>query len=643
MPRRIRQLADGSAVGNIGVHDPFELIRHLARSQSDPRKAVAELVQNALDEQATHVTIERLKDQGESVLSILDDGRGVLPTLPRKDALTTIATNIGHSRKRQMSFDERMRQAMLGQYGIGLLGFWAVGHELRIISRVAESEVWCLSLFEDSPRYTVTRLPDVIARGATWTEVQVRRLHRAAMGPTVGGRLATYLSVELRGQLVRHGTELQLVDRLARGSADKHVVIKPSHLAGERLPGLEPIPVPDFRYPIEMTLHYAGDAGEDSGRVRLACAGAVVLDDLVALPELAHAPWSDARLVGVIDFPHLEVPPGSRRGIVPNAAASALVEALLAIEPAVTARLDERSRAEAASFSEDLHRQLARLFTRVTTFVPHLQWFPVARKAGAVDDAPPAGTQVPEEREAPAEAVTDSSQPELFPPGPLHEVVVRPAKLELAVGERHELRAAARDEHGRGLDDVTFAWTASGPIALGGSSALAERSPGAAGPTAGSAPLTEPGAGAGTSRPLATAGPVATVEALATGGASVQVVARQGNAERSAVVAVRIVSEAQHRADAGIPQPEELNEPLQSWRSRLVDERWQINTGHPDYRALAGEARPRLRYLATLLSKEVVSRNFPQPGLGAILEELVGLLAALERSGAWSGKVKEKE
>lgn len=91
---------------NIGVHDPFELIRR----QSDPRKGVAELVQNALDEQAAHITIERYRDAGETVLSLLDDGLGVLPELSRKDALTTIATNIGHSRKRQMSFDERIGQ-----------------------------------------------------------------------------------------------------------------------------------------------------------------------------------------------------------------------------------------------------------------------------------------------------------------------------------------------------------------------------------------------------------------------------------------------------------------------------------------------------------------------------------------------------
>jgi hypothetical protein len=33
----------------VRVHDPFELIRWLAYSQPDPRKALAELVQNSLD------------------------------------------------------------------------------------------------------------------------------------------------------------------------------------------------------------------------------------------------------------------------------------------------------------------------------------------------------------------------------------------------------------------------------------------------------------------------------------------------------------------------------------------------------------------------------------------------------------------
>jgi len=51
---------------------------------------------------------------------------------------------------------------------------------------------------------------------------------------------------------------------------------------------------------------------------------------------------------------------------------------------------------------------------------------------------------------------------------------------------------------------------------------------------------------------------------------------------------------------------------------------------------VADEPRRRLRYLANLLAKEIISRNFPRPEVGTILEEMVGLLSALERSGAWS-------
>jgi hypothetical protein len=541
------------------------------------------------------------------VLSILDDGLGVLPELSRKDALTAIATNIGHSRKRQMTFDERMRQAMLGQYGIGLLGFWAVGHELRILSSVDGSEIWALTLFEDSPRYSIARAPEIIGRSGTWTEVQVGRLHRGALNPTIGLRLASYLSVELRGQLIRHGTELHVIDQLARVPANRLVVVKPSQLAGERLPDLEPVHLPGFKWPIDLALHFAGDAGPDAGRVRLACAGAVVLDDVSELPELKHAPWTDDRLVGVIDFPHLDVPPGSRRGIVPNEAATSLVNALVELEARVSSRLEERSRAESTSLSDELHRQLARMFTKATSFVPHLAWFPVARRAMAPGDGGPEGTKVADSgasRDAAAPVPRDEAQPELFPPGPLDAVAVRPGKLTLGVGDSKELRAVATDAQGRRLHDgVSFSWTATGGLTL-----------------------------------LA-AGEFVTVTApVASENEQLELAARQGTVERRASVPVRVLADLQRKTDSGIPQPEEVNEPLQSWRSRLVDDRWQINVGHSDYRALAIETRPRLRYVATLLAKEVVSRNFPQPGVGATLEELVGLLAALERSGAWGGR-----
>src|SRR4051812_17095675 len=66
--------------------DSFDLIRLLARSQSDPRKAVCELVQNSLDAGARRIEITWLNDKGARVLKVLDDGAGVFPELPRDEA-----------------------------------------------------------------------------------------------------------------------------------------------------------------------------------------------------------------------------------------------------------------------------------------------------------------------------------------------------------------------------------------------------------------------------------------------------------------------------------------------------------------------------------------------------------------------------
>jgi hypothetical protein len=116
--------------------DPFELIRLIAQTQQDPRKATAEVVQNAFDAGATDVRIERHRVRGEPRLTTTDDGRGVHPERPRRDALMYLARNIGHSTKRGLTATERHRLMVQGQYGIGLLGFWSVGERLEIKSRV---------------------------------------------------------------------------------------------------------------------------------------------------------------------------------------------------------------------------------------------------------------------------------------------------------------------------------------------------------------------------------------------------------------------------------------------------------------------------------------------------------------------------
>jgi len=116
----------GAITGNVPPADPFELIRRLARSQKDPRKALAELVQNSLDAGATHIQIVRSPEPGMTALHVIDDGNGVLPDLSRQEPLAYIATHIGQSRKRNLTVEQRRELMLQGKSGIGLLGFWSI-------------------------------------------------------------------------------------------------------------------------------------------------------------------------------------------------------------------------------------------------------------------------------------------------------------------------------------------------------------------------------------------------------------------------------------------------------------------------------------------------------------------------------------
>src|SRR5687768_1636180 len=119
-----RAVADAGRV-RLKPADSFDLIRLIARSQSDPRKAVAELVQNSLDAGASTIRLSWSSAKKRRSLTIWDDGRGVFPEAERPEALRRIVSTIGHLHKAQLTPAERHRQMTLGKYGIGLLGFWS--------------------------------------------------------------------------------------------------------------------------------------------------------------------------------------------------------------------------------------------------------------------------------------------------------------------------------------------------------------------------------------------------------------------------------------------------------------------------------------------------------------------------------------
>ena len=215
--------------------DPFDLIRWLARTQSDPRKAVAELVQNSIDARARTVRIERRRVKGSPGLFIRDDGEGVLPQLGREEALRYLGTHIGHSHKLGLSPSERHARVIAGQYGVGLLGFWSIGRRMEMRSRVAGSALHTLQLEEDRSTARLGHIPHELDAPATFTELAIFEVHEAAARMLSGRRLADYLAAELRGPLLQTGVIVEVHDLMARGIAQKRFPVTPRRFDGVRL------------------------------------------------------------------------------------------------------------------------------------------------------------------------------------------------------------------------------------------------------------------------------------------------------------------------------------------------------------------------------------------------------------------------
>ncbi len=603
--------------GRLRVHDPFELIRWLALSQPDPRKALAELVQNSLDAGARSIRVTRVREKGLPCVKIRDDGEGVIPELGRPEALGYIATHIGHSRKRSLTPQERLSLLTQGQYGIGLLGFWSLGEMLEMRTSIPGQRAHRLVLYRDRPDYLIEPLRGRLPLDERWTEVVVVALHREALPALVARRAADYLASELRGQLLARDVDLVVEDRIARGRAQKVIPVRPRRFLGERLEGIGPIEVPGHP-PIQLEVYLVGEIGDDTapGKLAVYSAGTLVaesFDELASL-DLDHLPWTDPRLTGMVEFPALQAAPGSRRGIVPDAAAGAFAAALRRAERALESLLEEHERRRGRDLDRSLVRDLQWAFRDFYRQRPRYTLLPVEGRAGeqsgpAASGATARGEEVgpaaPETGEPVEESAPEEPSPpvaDLFPPGPLAQVRLTPSAVRVECGGQRRVRARALDGAGRQLEaPVTYTWSLAGPV---GRLEHSETNPAEA-------------------LLLAAASPAL---------GALSVVARSEGNEVFAEAPVEVAEElpAAH-SEEGIPEPELVDQPGAGWRSRILDDRWQVNAGHPEFRAIADNTALKLRYLAMLFAKEVVLRSEQDPRLENPLEQMVEVAAYADR------------
>src|ERR1700738_100292 len=90
------------AKGKLRIGDDWNAIRIIALSQSNPLKAIAELVENSIDAHARKITITRGREHGEHYLAIRDDGDGVPRDANGIPDFRYAATHICDSVKRRL-------------------------------------------------------------------------------------------------------------------------------------------------------------------------------------------------------------------------------------------------------------------------------------------------------------------------------------------------------------------------------------------------------------------------------------------------------------------------------------------------------------------------------------------------------------
>ena len=588
-----------SESGKLRIGDDWNAIRIIALSQSNPLKAIAELVENSIDAHAKTIAITRGREHGEHYLTVKDDGDGVPRDPNGLPDFKYVATHICDSVKRRLKADGA-GGGLQGEFGIGLLSFWTVGDTLTMTSTSADQRIYQMVMSKGDPRYIVKLRRVLFAERGT--ELKIRPLLEGIRGLS-GEKIQWYLASELRDRIRNTQVRVTVIDKLAR----KQYLVEPRQFEGHLLHQLPAVRSPFGEAYGEL---YLTEPAEDC-RVALTRDGTRVIADIGTLPGLERPPWVSRYLQGLIDVPYLNLTPSTRSGIVHDERYGAFVEALVPLEGHLNGLIEAQRRAEEEQASRESLRAIQRAFREAMLVLPREEydWFDIKSRtpqaAGAEREVEASGAEG--EGGVPEPSGGEPTQRQFFDyAGPLHTVVISPAASTLTVGQGRRLRALPRDRSRRRVEqDLTFAWE----IVEGGGT-LSSMSDQEVSFTAPSSPVLVRLSVAVSQREMR-----CSAEALITVTDSLDV------AIGPAVVNARGLPGYTFERAAG-----------ELWRSRFDAERNLIvvNNGHRDFVFATRSRALQLRYLVRLYVKELVLKNFAGLAAEQVADRMIELSLYVE-------------
>lgn len=424
--------------GELSIGDEWQAIRLIAASQVSPRKALAELIENALDAGAKRIHVVREKTRGDGILRISDDGRGAAQSVSEGKVacsddvaanLAQIPQRICESIKRKL--DAQARQGIVGEFGIGILGFWSLGEKLVFRSRTARSDTYVLTMEREKRLFTVEKAKEPLERAGT--EVTIRGLRDTTKHVLGGHRLASYLAGELRGRLLDTGAEIEIDDRFPGGGS---IPVRPMAFSGELLSDVREVHTKSGRLvSLELYMNFTASASEPA-EVGLYRKGTRIVSNVTSLDDFRHEPWTLNVLEGKIEYPFLSTSPGTRTGVSIDEAFGELVVALKDVEGIITKRIKQRQKELREERTAEYAEFLKDAFRKVFKDLPDEYVFFKGPKA------PP-------------------------PPrvGPLCKVEIVPSSVKIVCGSSWRFIAEPTDDDDYAVrEDLTFAWRLSPEI-----------------------------------------------------------------------------------------------------------------------------------------------------------------------------------
>ena len=332
----------------------YSVLAHICRS---PLEAFRQFVENAAD--AIQVAGEgdgRIEVHTVSVtrnglvLSVEDNGAGL-----SVDKMVQVLRNIGHS--------DKLRLALRGEKGVGILAFALLCEEMHVSSSIGEDSGSCLVLrrsgLERGAGDVLTPCP-MHVRNTRGTTVHLMGILPEAVGALNPKRLREYLGREFAADLRdrRYGLHLETAGRWEE--------VEPLRLRGLSIMA-EALPLEVWGNAVADVRMLSAEASPTGlnlyGRV------GVRVCPLSAIEDLAGTAWLDRRLEGFIRCDRLRLT-ADKTAIIQDQVYAQFIATLKAAEPRLIANIT-------GTASEHMERRLAQVTRRVDTlverFLKHLE------------------------------------------------------------------------------------------------------------------------------------------------------------------------------------------------------------------------------------------------------------------------------